>query len=72
MWRASSIDCNPHTGTPTGFPVLDRQLPGGGWPVDGIAELLYDHQGIGELRLLVPALAYLSREQARWLLCLQA
>jgi len=68
MWRASSIDCAWRAGTPTGFAVLDRHLPGGGWPTDGIAEFMHDHQGIGELRLLVPALARLSREQTRWLL----
>ena len=68
MWRASSIDGVRRTGTPTGFSRLDRLLPGGGWPVDGITELLHDHQGIGELRLLAPALARLSRQQPRWLL----
>lgn len=68
MWRASGIDCDRREGTPTGFARLDQYLPGGGWPADGIAELLHDYQGIGELRLLAPALARLSREQARWLL----
>ena len=29
---------------------------------------MHDKYGIGELRLLTPALAYLSREQTRWLL----
>jgi len=68
MWRASSIDCTPQSGTPTGFPTLDCRLSGGGWPRDGIIELIHDRQGIGEMRLLAPALARLSREQARWLL----
>ena len=68
MWRASGIDCGRQTGTPTGFAALDRYLPGGGWPTEGVAEVLHDRQGIGELRLLAPALARLSREQARWLL----
>lgn len=48
--------------------MLDKYLSGGGWPADGIVELLHDHQGIGELRLLSPALAHLSRQQSRWLL----
>lgn len=68
MWRASSIDCAFRSGTPTGFPVLDRHLPGGGWPADGIAELLHDTEGIGELRLLAPALAQLSQTRNQWLL----
>jgi len=43
-------------------------LPGSGWPADGVTELLHDQYGIGELRLLTPALAHLSQEQSRWLL----
>lgn len=68
MWRASSIDPDNHKGIPTGFEVLDRHLAGGGWPADGIAEFMYDQPGIGELRLLAPALARLSKTRARWLL----
>jgi protein ImuA len=46
---------------PTGFAPLDAVLPGGGWPVGAITELMPDAQGIGELSLLLPALAQLSR-----------
>jgi protein ImuA len=42
---------------PSGFPTLDAELPGGGWPHGQLVELLYDDPGIGELSLLVPALA---------------
>ncbi|HMI37519.1 MAG TPA: translesion DNA synthesis-associated protein ImuA [Steroidobacteraceae bacterium] len=45
---------------PTGFAQLDAVLPGGGWPVGAITELMPDAQGIGELSLLLPALAQLS------------
>ena len=38
-----------------------RLLPGGGWPVGAITELMPEAQGIGELSLLLPALAQLSR-----------
>jgi hypothetical protein len=68
LWRASGIDNAFAGNTPSGFPQLDRQLPGGGWPTDGMTELLHRHQGIGEFRLLLPALARLSHEQNRWLL----
>jgi hypothetical protein len=44
----------------TGFAQLDAVLPGGGWPVGAITELMPDAQGIGELSLLLPALAQLS------------
>ncbi len=68
LWRASSIDCRFTPGISTGFKVLDDHLPGSGWPADGITEILHDQYGIGELRLLAPALAHLSQEQNRWLL----
>lgn len=67
IWRASSIDHGVKPGIPSAYPELDRQLPGGGWPRDGVTELLHDHQGLGELRLITPALAQLSREQTRWI-----
>ena len=46
---------------PTGFAEFDAVLPGGGWPVGAITELMPEAQGIGELSLLLPALAQLSR-----------
>jgi protein ImuA len=45
---------------PTGFAELDAVLPGGGWPVGAITELMPDTMGIGELSLLLPALAQLT------------
>jgi hypothetical protein len=46
---------------PSGFPELDANLPGGGWPSGAIAELMSDAIGIGELGLLMPALSNLAR-----------
>lgn len=62
LWRAREQDgtaCAP--GLPSGFAALDRCLPGGGWPRQGLVEILTDRYGIGELSLLVPALAELCR-----------
>lgn len=50
----------------TGFRELDAALPGGGWPLGALTEILHSESGIGELRLLMPALARLSR-QGRWI-----
>jgi len=47
---------------PTGFHELDRALPGGGWPLGAITEIFVDGYGIGELELLMPALAALTKE----------
>ena len=50
----------------SGHDALDAQLPDGGWPLGALTELLLHRHGIGELQLLLPALAHLSR-QNRWL-----
>ena len=66
LWRAGSQDAPP-VAMPSGFPALDEHLPGGGWPQSGLAELLLATAGVGELRLLAPLMAALSRQQPRWL-----
>ena len=68
LWRASSIDADYKQHSSTGFTSLDRELPGAGWPTDGVTEFLHDRAGIGELRLLTPALARMTHEQNRWIL----
>jgi len=45
---------------PTGFPALDAELPGGGWPRGAVTEILGSQHGIGELQLVLPALAALT------------
>lgn len=45
---------------PTGFPALDAELPGGGWPRGALTEILGSQEGIGELALLLPALGPLT------------
>ena len=54
-------------GVSTGYETLDQQLPNRGWPARGLTELLHHHPGIGEIRLLTPALATLSQAQNRWI-----
>jgi cell division inhibitor SulA/protein ImuA len=49
------------SGLASGYPKLDRQLPGGGWPRNALTEILLEHYGSGELKLLMPALAQLSQ-----------
>lgn len=52
---------------PTGFAALDGQLPGKGWPRTGLIEILIARFGSGELDLLLPTLAALTRAvAARW------
>lgn len=47
----------------TGLSALDAQLPWGGFARGTLTELLIEHDGIGELRLLLPALCAIARRQ---------
>ena len=66
LWRAHQLGrpTNAQQGVlASGYAELDAQLPGGGWPARVLTELLLPHAGVGELRLLAPALAALQRQQ---------
>ncbi|HEV3181788.1 MAG TPA: translesion DNA synthesis-associated protein ImuA [Steroidobacteraceae bacterium] len=65
IWRGRSAA--QRAGLPTGFAALDEYLPDSGWPRTGLIEILVSRFGSGELTLLVPALATLTRAAAaRW------
>ena len=52
---------------PSGLAALDACLPGGGWPRSGLIEILVPRFGVGELYLLLPALAAVTcGPAARW------
>ncbi len=52
------------TGEPTGWAELDAALPTGGWPCGALTEVLLPADGVGELRLVLPTLARLTRADA--------
>ncbi|HET9645938.1 MAG TPA: translesion DNA synthesis-associated protein ImuA [Burkholderiaceae bacterium] len=56
LWRAHQLGRSREETVPSGFPALDAELPGGGWPRRALSELLLPQLGIGEMRLLAPAL----------------
>lgn len=66
IWRGAQLARADADALPTGFAELDALLPGGGWPRGALTEILIEREGIGELRLLLPALVRLS-EQSGWL-----
>jgi cell division inhibitor SulA/protein ImuA len=61
IWRGRN-QTQRQAGLASGYAELDRHLPGGGWPPAALTEILTEQYGIGELRLLMPALARLSTE----------
>jgi len=70
VWRGQVAGFDGVPAIATGFAALDRYLPGGGWPLTGISEIFVEHYGLGELRVLMPALATLSRlavEAKQWI-----
>ncbi|MGQ0428882.1 MAG: translesion DNA synthesis-associated protein ImuA [Gammaproteobacteria bacterium] len=69
LWRGGGFTPGP-AAVPTGFRRLDERLPGGGWPLAALTEILVPGAGVGEIRLLLPALRTLaaSRPEApRWI-----
>jgi len=56
LWRASQLARARTRCVDTGHPSLSNQLPGGGWPMSTMVDLLLQQNGIGEMRLLAPAL----------------
>jgi hypothetical protein len=50
-------------GFPTGFAALDAVLPGGGWPRQGLVEIITTGSGHGELALWMPLIRQLTRAE---------
>jgi protein ImuA len=57
LWRAHQLARGRETGVRSHFEALDQELVGHGWPRRALTELLMRQPGIGEIRLLAPALA---------------
>ncbi|MCA3239230.1 MAG: translesion DNA synthesis-associated protein ImuA [Curvibacter sp.] len=56
VWRADQLAPHPQAILPSGHTALDAQLPGGGWPLGQLTEILQTQSGPHEWRLLLPAL----------------
>ena len=59
IWRGD--ECAPEpAAVPSGFAALDAVLPGRGWPGAALTEIVLAREGIGEIRLTLPALVQLQ------------
>jgi len=70
LWRGQDGGPAGTAAIATGFDALDGYLPGGGWPLTGISEIFIERYGLGELSILMPALAALSHsavEARKWI-----
>lgn len=74
LWRGAELKRHENTSAlSTGFKALDRLLPEKGWPRGALIDFILPHHkqkvlhGIGELRLLLPAMCGLA-EHDKWLL----
>ncbi|CAN7698200.1 translesion DNA synthesis-associated protein ImuA [Paraburkholderia sp. DD10] len=61
LWRASQLARSRGHIVDTGYPALSAELPGGGWPVGALVDLLVQQAGVGEMRLLRPALSEMEK-----------
>lgn len=62
LWLGHQLGRTGQTVVSSGFPALDAELPGGGWPKRALSELLLPHPGVGEIRLLAAPLLAAQRE----------
>jgi protein ImuA len=62
VWRVRDLAAQD-TVLPTGHAALDVELPGGGWPLGSLIEILQDQAGRHAWRLPLPALAQAIGQQ---------
>ncbi|GGX20807.1 translesion DNA synthesis-associated protein ImuA [Undibacterium macrobrachii] len=60
LWRASQLGRSFGDYLDCVYPSLAKELPGAGWPLANLIELVVQQAGSGELQLLSPALAQLK------------
>lgn len=57
IWRAEDLSHADGTVQASGHPALDAELPGGGWPVGALTEILHAEAAACTWQILLPALA---------------
>ena len=62
IWRGSQSAVTTDAVVPSGFDELDSHLPGGGWPLGALTEILVEDIADSPLWLVMPALRALRRQ----------
>lgn len=65
VWQGDQLAGATAGVVPSGYAALDALLPGEGWPAGSLTELLVEHGGIGEMRLVAPALQTLTARDSK-------
>ena len=65
VWRGQAVASPVSAPEPTGHAALDKALPTGGWPEHALSEVLLPADGVGELAVVWPTLARLTRAGQR-------
>ncbi|TDR04179.1 translesion DNA synthesis-associated protein ImuA [Paraburkholderia silvatlantica] len=68
VWQGDQLARASERTVPSGHATLDAQLPGAGWPSGSLTELLVEQGGVGEMRLVAPALRALTAQSGRHVL----
>ncbi|QBQ97177.1 translesion DNA synthesis-associated protein ImuA [Paraburkholderia pallida] len=68
VWQGDQLAHAGERTVASGHTALDAQLPGAGWPAGSLTELLVEQGGIGEMRLVAPALRTLTAQAGRHVL----
>ena len=64
VWRASDLERSNEKVLSCGHAVLDAQLPGGGWPIGHLVEILQARPHQHAWQLLLPALSQALKQEA--------
>ena len=64
VWHADALGAGTQRVLPTGYAALDAELPGGGWPVGALSEVLQPLAGLHEWQLVLPALVQATAQQS--------
>ncbi|QNB11805.1 translesion DNA synthesis-associated protein ImuA [Paraburkholderia tropica] len=68
VWQGDQLAYASERTVSSGHAALDALLPGAGWPAGSLTELLVEQGGIGEMRLVAPALRALTAQAGRHVL----
>lgn len=69
IWQASQQSHNCHS-IASGYSPLDKLLHLGGWPLNRLTEILVERVNIGEMTLILPAIAK-AMEKGGWLFLIE-